>query len=323
MIKAMKKYRAVIGVACAGIGVIVLGFFLLRGVQIDVLQPSGDIAKQQSVLLLTATLLMALVALPIFILLGMFAWKYRASNKHRKKADYKPEWHENKKLEILWWGIPMVIIAVLAVITYTTSHSLDPYKKLDSTKKSIDVQVVALQWKWLFIYPQLGIATVNKLPIPENTPINFTLSADAPMSAFWVPALGSQIYTMNGMSSKLSLIADKTGTFQGYNTNINGKGYADMKFTVYSQTESEFMAWVQKTQQSPNLMDGAQYERLKNPGLADEASYVLADSGLYATIVNKYMHGMAHDNADGTHVMDDGTVMNDTDASMNHSMEGM
>lgn len=320
----MKKYRVVIGVASVIALLVLGGYFLLRGVQIDVLNPAGDIAKQQKNLLVFATLLMAVVAVPIFIMLGLFAWKYRAGNPKRKKRDYKPEWSENKRLELLWWGIPIALISVLAVTAWVTSHSLDPYKKLESDKAAIEVQVVALQWKWLFIYPELGVATVNKLPIPANTPINFTLSADAPMSAFWIPALGSQIYTMNGMSSKLSLIADTTGTFTGRSTNINGEGYADMNFAVESLGEKEFAKWASETQQSPNLMDANQYERLSTPGTMETASYSLAENTLYDTIVNKYMHGMSHSNGNGTHTMDDGSTMNDDemDHSM-HNMEGM
>lgn len=322
----MKKYRTLIGVALT-ISLLALGGYLLvRGVHFDVMQPAGDIAKQQRSLILFTLLLMAIVVIPVFIMLGLFAWKYREGNTSRKKRSYKPEWGSSKRLEILWWGIPIVLIIVLAVTAWVTSHSLDPYKKIASTKDAIEVQVVALQWKWLFIYPQLGVATVNKLPIPENTPINFTLSADAPMSAFWVPTLGSQIYTMNGMSSKLSLIADKTGEFAGYSTNINGKGYADMKFTVYSQSEADFTAWVKTAQQSPNLMDVAQYERLASPGMADEASYVLAENRLYNMIVSKYMHGMAP--SSGSHVMEDGTTMKNSEMDMSsghdmHDMEGM
>jgi cytochrome o ubiquinol oxidase subunit 2 len=222
-----------------------------------------------------------------------------------------------------------VLIAVLAVTAFVTSHSLDPYKRIESsTKQSLEVQVVALQWKWLFIYPQLGVATVNKLPIPVNAPIHFTLSADAPMSAFWVPALGSQIYTMNGMSSQLHLIADRTGRFEGYTTNINGKGYADMKFTVYSQTEKDFEAWVKTAQGSPATMDVMMYEKLAKPGLSDQATYVMGDAGLYDAIVNKYMHGMSHGSGDSndTHVMPDGTVMDNNKVNTDehkHGMEGM
>lgn len=321
MIGVMKKYRVVMGVAFVVAALALTGVLLLRGVHFDVLQPAGDIAKQQRNILVFATLLMALVAVPIFIILGIFAWKYREGNDKRKKHDYTPEWHENTKLELLWWGIPMTIIAVLAVTAWMTSHSLDPYKEIESDKKSISVQVVALQWKWLFIYPEYGVATVNQLPIPEKTPINFSLSADAPMSAFWIPSLGSQIYTMNGMSSKLSLIADHAGEFTGYSTNINGKGYADMKFTVRATSDAEFDAWVKKTQGSPNLMNEQQYERIAKPGTMDAASYSLADSKLYATIVNKYM-------GHGTHTMSDGTIMKDSDIPAgeehkHHDMEGM
>ncbi|MGE5298832.1 MAG: COX aromatic rich motif-containing protein, partial [Acidobacteriota bacterium] len=238
--------------------------------------------------------------------------------------DYKPEWHENTTLELLWWGIPIAVISILAVIAWNTSHSLDPYKQIESDKAAIKVQVVALQWKWLFIYPQLGVATVNKLPIPEKTPIHFTISADAPMSAFWVPTLGSQIYAMNGMSTQLNLIADRTGEFTGVSSNINGKGYADMKFTVYSKTEKDFNEWVKSAQNSANMLDRTMYERLAQPGVTDEATYMLTDASLYDTIVNKYMHGMSHGSSDsGTHVMPDGTVMKNSDMQKQEHMEGM
>lgn len=321
----MKKYRVVIGVACVIAALTALGIFLLHGVQIDVLNPAGAIAKQQKSLLIFATLIMAVVAIPIFVMLGLFAWKYRAGNTKRKKGDYKPEWSENNKLEILWWGIPIIMISALAVTAWVTSHSLDPYKKIESHKQTLTVQVVALQWKWLFIYPELGVATVNKLPITEQSPVHFTLSADAPMSAFWVPALGSQIYSMNGMSSQLNLIADTTGEFRGYSTNINGAGYADMKFTVQSMTDVNFSNWLENAQKSPNLLDEAQYTRLTEPGTMEATTYVLADKDLYAKIVGKYMSGMDHSNGDGTHTMIDGTVMDDGEMNMHdmHNMEGM
>ncbi len=314
----MKKYRVVLGVAFAIVALTLVGVILTHGVHFDILQPAGDIAVQQRNLIVITLGLMAIIVVPIFIMLGWFGWKYRAGNTKRKKHDYKPEWHENKLLEILWWGIPIAIISILAVIAWQTSHSLDPYKKIESNKAAIEVQVVALQWKWLFIYPQLGVATVNKLPIPENTPVHFTISADAPMSAFWVPTLGSQIYAMNGMSSQLNLIADRTGEFKGVGTNINGEGYADMKFTVYSQTEADFETWVKTAQSSPATMDAAAYQKLATPGLSDEATYVLGKATLYDDIVNKYMGG--------THTMLDGSTMDnsqmDSDEHM-HGMEGM
>ncbi len=320
----MKKYRAVLGVAFVVAALALLGSILLRDVHFDILQPAGNIAKQQRDLIVFTLGLMGIIVIPIFIMLGWFGWKYRAGNDKRSKHDYKPEWHENTTLELLWWGIPIAVISILAVIAWNTSHSLDPYKQIESDKAAIKVQVVALQWKWLFIYPQLGVATVNKLPIPEKTPIHFTISADAPMSAFWVPTLGSQIYAMNGMSTQLSLIADRTGEFTGVSSNINGKGYADMKFTVYSKTEKDFNEWVKSAQNSANMLDRTMYERLAQPGVTDEATYMLTDASLYDTIVNKYMHGMSHGSSDsGTHVMPDGTVMKNSDMQKQEHMEGM
>ena len=320
----MKKYRAVLGVAFVVAALALLGSILLRDVHFDILQPAGNIAKQQRDLIVFTLGLMGIIVIPIFIMLGWFGWKYRAGNDKRSKHDYKPEWHENTTLELLWWGIPIAVISILAVIAWNTSHSLDPYKQIESDKAAIKVQVVALQWKWLFIYPQLGVATVNKLPIPEKTPIHFTISADAPMSAFWVPTLGSQIYAMNGMSTQLNLIADRTGEFTGVSSNINGKGYADMKFTVYSKTEKDFNEWVKSAQNSANMLDRTMYERLAQPGVTNEATYMLTDASLYDTIVNKYMHGMSHGSSDsGTHVMPDGTVMKNSDMQKQEHMEGM
>lgn len=324
MIRVMKKYRVVIWVTCVVVALSLVGYLLVRDVHFDMLQPAGDIAKQQRDLLVFASAMMGIVVVPIFTMLAWFGWKYRAGNHKAKKADYKPEWHENKRLELLWWGIPTMIIAVLAITAWYTSHSLDPYKKIASDKAAIEVQVVALQWKWLFMYPELGIATVNKLPIPEQTPMHFTISADAPMSAFWVPSLGTQIYAMNGMSSQLSLIADHTGEFPGYTTNINGEGYADMKFTVYSKTENDFSAWTKSAVGSPNVMDEAMYARLATPGLAEEATYVLKDKNLYNKIVAKYMHGMSSES--GSHTMPDGSTMNNSELESDahvHGMEGM
>ncbi len=187
-----------------------LGWWLLAGVHIPVLMPSGQIASSERDLIVFTILLATIVVVPVFILLGVFAWKYREGN----NAKYKPEADKNSVLEVIWWGIPIIIIVVLSVVTWISSHSLDPYRAIQSDNKTLEVQVVALQWKWLFIYPEQGIATVNDLTIPVDTPVHFSLSADAPMSAFWVPDLGSQIYSMNGMTSQLHLIADREGTIQ-------------------------------------------------------------------------------------------------------------
>ena len=279
--------------ACTIVALVILGYLLTRGAHFDVLQPAGQVAKSQKSLLIFAFGIMMLVVIPVFIMLILFAWKYRAGND--KKVDYRPEWSEHKLLEAVWWGIPILIILVLGITAWVTAHTLDPYRKIDSKAAPVNVQVVALEWKWLFIYPDLGVASVNELPVPVNTPIHFTISADAPMSAFWVPALGSQIYAMNGMSSQLNLIADRTGTFPGYNTNINGEGYAKMKFNVYAKSDKDFSSWIASARKSPNMMDEQMLQKISKPGTMSETAYMLMDNGLYDKVVMKYMKGTMSD----------------------------
>lgn len=295
----MKRYLPIYLIVCTVVVLGVLGYLLVSPAHFDVLSPAGAIGKQQQQLLLFASILSLCVVLPVFTMLGVFAWKYREG----AGAKHTPEWGENNALEALWWGIPIVIIIVLGVVTWRTTHALDPYRPIMSDRKTLEVQVVALQWKWLFLYPDLGVATVNKLIIPEQTPVHFTLTADAPMSAFWVPALGTQIYAMNGMSSQLHLIADRTGRFEGYTTNINGKGYADMKFTVYAQPQQKFDDWLTGMEKNPEVMNEATYAKLAKPGTAEQREYVLRNTTLYDTIVNKYMpdHAMGSEGHTGGH----------------------
>lgn len=306
----MRKYRAVFLVGSTIVALVLLGYILLHNVHFAVLQPAGDVAKQQSALMIFAFCLMMVVVIPVFGMLVFFAWRYRAGND--KKVAYTPEWSGNKWLELVWWSIPILIIMTLGIISVKTAHTLDPYTPIKSANKTLNVQVVALEWKWLFIYPDLGIATVNELPIPVNTPVHFTLSADAPMSAFWVPSLGSMIYTMNGMSSQLNLMADETGTFPGYNTNINGEGYAKMTFNVYSKTTKDFNSWVATAQKSQKMMDVSTLKEISKPGTMNETTYMLMDNKLYEKVVMKYMQGMMPDNGSDS-----------TDATNNHDMTNM
>ena len=308
MIRTMKQYRVVFGVASAVVILTLLGYLLVRGVHFDVLQPMGSIAKQQRDLLVFTLVLSAVVVIPVFTLLGIFAWSYREGRTGSKKR-HRPDHKDNVWLEVAWWGIPIAIITVLAVVTWVTSHSLDPYRKIESSEPAIEVQVVALQWKWLFIYPELGVATLNQLPVPVDTPIHFTLTADAPMSAFWVPTLGSQIYNMNGMSSQLNLIADHEGNFPGYTTNINGEGYSKMKFMVHARSEADFKAWVKKAQASKDMMDQTAYDKLAKPEtITEEREYMLMERGLYDWIVQKYMPEHTGTNHDMQHGMNGGEM---------------
>lgn len=271
-------------------GLIGLFWYLVAGKEIPVLQPSGEIAAAQYNLFVFTTALSLVVVVPVFTLLAYFAVKYRAGN---AKANYDPEWSENRLLESLWWGIPICIIGILGIVIVQTSHGLDPSKEL-SGGKPLEVQVVALQWKWLFIYPEQNIATLNHLNIPLDRPVRFALTSDAPMSGFWIPALGSQVYAMSGMESQLNLKATKTGAYTGYTTNINGEGYAKMTFTTNVTSQTEFDAWTKKASASDTTMDQAAYDELAKPkSIQDERMYKLADAKLFETIVNKYGHSQS------------------------------
>ncbi len=284
---------------------------MLQGRSIAILDPKGVIASQQLSLITFTVLLGMVVVIPVFILLFVFAVRYRAAN---KKAKYEPEQHGSTLLELVWWGIPFAIILVLSVVTWMSSHQLDPYRQLESDKKPIRVQVVALQWKWLFLYPEQGIASVNELRIPEKTPVNFEVSADSPMSTFWIPELGSQIYAMNGMTTRLSLEASHSGEYRGTNTNISGEGYAEMNFKTIASSRTEFDQWVKNLQGSNNHLTWTAYEKLAKPSRKQPVMYyMLHESDIYDKIIAKYMdHGasngdskesgtMEHMNHEGMH----------------------
>ncbi len=258
---------------------------------IAVLNPKGTIASQQRNLILTTTLLSLVVVLPVFALTIGIALKYRAGN---TKANYTPEWDHHRGLETLWWGIPIAIILLLAVITWKTTHDLDPYKPIYAAKKPIKVQVVALEWKWLFIYPDQDIASVNLLRIPEDTPIDFEITADAPMNSFWIPQLGGQVYAMAGMTTKLHLMADQPGTYQGVSANLSGEGFSGMRFTTESTSSADFDTWVREAKVSPNMLSADEYEQIAHPSKnVVPATYWSVESGLYDKIIMKYMEPKA------------------------------
>ncbi len=278
------KFLVAFLLAAAGV---VLGWLLLRGHTPAVLNPQGIIAHQQLGLLVTAFVMMLFVVIPVFILTFVIAWKYRATN---TKATYTPNWDHHHGLEFFWWAIPCLLIIGLSILTWTSSHTLDPYRALDSSVKPITVQVVSLQWKWLFIYPDLGVASVNMLEIPEKTPINFQVTSDAPMNSFWIPQLGGQIYAMAGMNSQLHLMADTTGTYDGSSVNISGKGYSGMTFKTNSVSGADFSQWVNTTRASKAHLTTDEYSQLARPSENNApATYALAAPDLYNGIIMKYM----------------------------------
>ncbi len=309
----MKRLIKIV-VALLIVGAIAIGLaMLLRGVNIDILNPQGEIARKEHQLIIFTLLLSLVVVVPVFVMLIAFSLRYREGN---KRAAYRPNWEGNRWLEAVWWGIPCIIIIILSVVTWQSSHELDPYKDLDSSVAPVNVQVVSLQWKWLFIYPDQQIATVNELIIPEKTPINFTITSDAPMNSFWIPSLGSQVYAMSGMSTKLRLIADKTGEYRGSSANISGTGFADMNFLAKSRTRADFDAWVRQTKDLDTGLDEATYKILAEPNVQEQPmAYSLKDAGLYDKIIMKYMMPPAKD---------DDSHETDHDIYMDHAhMEGM
>jgi cytochrome o ubiquinol oxidase subunit 2 len=271
-------------IALAIIGIFV---FVTQGRNIPVLDTHGTIANQQRDLILLTFGLGLLVVIPVLTMLFMIAWKYRAGN---KKATYQPEFDGHMGLEALWWGIPCLIIIVLAIITAISTHALDPYKPLESKTEALEVQVVSLEWKWLFIYPDKGVATLNYMNIPEDTPINLTITSDAPMNSFWVPALAGQVYSMSGMSTKLHLMADSVGTYRGTSANISGEGFSRMGFTVNSMTNTDFSNWVIKSASSKESLSTESYSALTVRSKDDgEKTYTLMNNDLYNEIIMKYM----------------------------------
>ena len=270
-----------------GIAAIGLLYFYSNGVA--VLNPKGMIGAKERDLLLLCTWTMLLVVIPVFLMTFFIAWKYRESNKN---AEYKPDWAHNTLAEIIWWGFPLIIIVVLSVLTWNSCHELDPFKPIESNKKALRIQAVALQWKWLFIYPDQRIATVNYMQIPIDRPIDFEITADAPMNSFWIPELGGQVYAMAGMRSKLHLIADQRGSFRGCSSNISGKGFAGMSFMTHAGTEEEFEQWVSSSTGSMSLSYDEYDELVKPSEYVPPATYSLGESGLFDWIIMKYMKPM-------------------------------
>lgn len=281
-----KKLKVTISilVVVAIIVAILLYFFTL---DIDVLNPKGWVGVKERNLMIVAIALMLVIVIPVFILTAYIYTKFTAKN---TKAKYSPEWDMHHVLEMVWWGFPFVIVFILSIITWKACHELDPFKPLAHEKKEMRIQVVALDWKWLFIYPEQKIATVNYVQFPESTPIYFEITADAPMNSFWIPSLGGQIYAMAGMRSKIYLIANEPGSFQGMSANLSGAGFSGMRFVAHASTDAEFERWVEDVQQSNKVLNQEEYDLLMlqsayNPVVL----YTLGQENLFDSIINKYM----------------------------------
>ena len=280
----MIKYRHLLTLLSIGLA------FLLTGCNAALLNPHGVIAASQKSLLIDATLLMLIVVVPVIIITFAFAWHYRESN---KKATYRPNDDHSTIIEVVCWTVPCIIIAILATMTWISTHKLDPYRPLESSVKPVTIEVIALQWKWLFIYPEENIATLNYLQIPVDTPINFVMTADAPMNSLEIPQLAGQIYAMTGMKTQLHIMADTVGDYMALSTNISGYGFSDMHFTVHASTPADYQAWVKTIQKSPKHLDLTEYNRLVAPSSKDPVQYYSGvEKDLFENEVMKFMMPM-------------------------------
>ncbi|MGI4959025.1 MAG: ubiquinol oxidase subunit II [Janthinobacterium lividum] len=259
---------------------------MLTGCKYSILDPKGAVGMAQKSLILTSTYAMLVIVVPVIILTLWFAWRYREGS----GARYEPDWAHSGIIEIFCWGIPCAIILFLGILTWTSTHELDPYKPLVSDKKPINIEVVALNWKWLFIYPDQGIATINEIAFPVDTPVTFHITSDSVMNSFFIPELGSQIYAMAGMKTQLHLIANQQGTFPGLSSFYSGRGFSDMHFNAISTTNEKFADWVANAKKSPSVIDAADYSKVAAPEEKAPVQYFsTVEPNLFNEIIAKYL----------------------------------
>lgn len=280
--------KILIGLSAVVIGIIAVAIVLANEKTL-VFHPKGVIAHQEFELIVTNILLMLVIILPTYLLLFWVVWKYCLKG---KKTTYDPNHSVGPYGELLMWVLPSIIVAIMAIVTWDRTHKLDPYRPLESPIKPLAVQVVALDWKWLFIYPELGIATLNYLQFPEKTPVHFRLTADhSPMNSFWIPQLSGQIYSMAGMSTQLHLMADAPGEYTGREVEINGEGYSDMTFSVKSTSSRDFENWIAEVKKSPQKLTKDVYNELTKHAINKSIIfYSDVEKNLFQQIIHKYMY---------------------------------
>ena len=255
--------------------------------QMAVLNPMGAVGAQEKTLILAAFWVMLIVVIPVFFMTFWFAWKYRASN---KAATYAPKWDYSGKIEAVVWLVPAVIVAALGVLAWKYSHELDPYRPIEPGIKPVNIEVVALDWKWLFIYPDQGIATVNRLVIPAGVPVSLRPTSDSVMNSFFIPQLGSQIYAMAGMQTRLHLLADRPGVYEGLNTQFSGAGFSGQHFEAVATSKLGFDEWIKQIEASPNRLDEAAFHKLEAPSRNNPVTYFSAvKPHLFSEIIGKYL----------------------------------
>lgn len=277
----------------AGRSAVLLSTLVLAGCEMVVMSPSGDIAAQQRDLIVVSTILMLVIIVPVLFLTLFFAWRYRQSN---TAAKYDPEWHHSTGLEVVIWSAPLAIIIALGAITWISTHKLDPYRPLDRIDadrpvpadiKPLTVEVVALDWKWLFFYPDYGIATVNEMAAPVDVPINFKLTASSVMNAFYVPALAGMIYTMPGMQTRLHAVINKKGEYEGLSSNYSGDGFSHMRFKFHGLDQAGFDRWIARVKSNGTMLNRDAYLKLEKPSTKEPVRYFSSvEDGLFEAVLN-------------------------------------
>jgi cytochrome o ubiquinol oxidase subunit 2 len=267
--------------------VLLLAPILLTACQSSVLDPKGVVGIADKTILIDSLAIMLAIVVPTIIATLGVAWWYRSSN---TRATYLPDFEYSGKIELIVWAIPILVIVLLGGVTWIGSHDLDPAKPLASTRQPLDVQVVSLDWKWLFIYPGQQVASVNQLVVPAGVPIHFSLTSASVMSAFFIPQLGSMIYTMNGMTTQLNLQADEPGTYHGLSSHYNGDGFSDMYFDVHAVPAEQFAAWIDTARNSGAALDDASYTTLAKQSMKVQPfTYRTAEPGLFQKIVTQQL----------------------------------
>ena len=279
---------------------LVLPAALLAGCNLVLLHPAGAVAAQQGHLIVVSTILMLLVIVPVMALTVLFAWRYRKSN---TEATYTPDWDHSTQLELVIWAAPLLIIIALGAVTWINTHTLDPYRslrRLDATHpvtadaKPLTVEVVALDWKWLFIYPEQGIAVVNELAAPVDVPITFKITASSVMNSFFIPSLAGQIYAMPGMETQLHAVMNRSGDYDGFSANYSGAGFSDMRFKFHSLSAADFEHWVQTVKAGGQALDRNGYLQLERPSEREPVRrYATVADGLYDSILGRTIGGSA------------------------------
>ena len=266
--------------------ILLVGHILMTGCSdTSIMRPAGPVGEQNRLILLNALSIMLIIVVPTMLATLAFAWWFRAGN---SRARYRPDWAYSGRIEAIVWAIPIITILFLGGVIWVGSHQLDPARPLPYRKPALEVQVIALDWKWLFIYPSQGVASVNQLVVPLDRPVHFRLTSASVMTSFFVPRLGSQIYVMNGMATQLNLQANRPGAYFGTAAQFSGDGFSDMQFLVHAVPAKAFALWVENTRGHGPALDRRSYASLARQSQAVlPYNYGTVDSRLFDAVVRQ------------------------------------